>query len=417
MSLSNLEDALVSAIATATRRPWQRPDILLMLMAAAVPLSFASWQALLNNFAIDRAAFTGAEMGILQSVREIPGFLAFAVVFVLFLMREQRLALISLVLLGVGTAATGFFPTVWGLYLTTFVMSLGFHYYETVQTSLALQWLDKAKAPETLGRIIAVGSFTGLLSFGLIYVAFDWGGMDFQWVYLIAGGATVAIAAVAWTAFPFFPQPVEQHRRIVLRKRYWLYYAITFLSGARRQIFVVFAGFMMVERFGYTVGDISLLFLINGALNVWFAPKIGRLIARWGERRALVVEYVGLIVVFVSYAFVTSGAVAAVLYVLDHLFFAMAIAMKTYFQKIADPADMAPTAGVAFTINHIAAVVMPAAFGFVWLVAPSAVFLAGAAFAALSLICALNVPRDPQPGNETVLFRWGVPMRAQVPAE
>ena len=112
-------------------------------MAGAVPLSFATWQALLNNFAIERAAFSGAEIGILQSLREVPGFLAFAVVFLRYVLREQHIALVSLTLLGIGTAVTGFFPTVLGLYLTTVFMSVGYHYYETIQTSLSLQWVDK----------------------------------------------------------------------------------------------------------------------------------------------------------------------------------------------------------------------------------------------------------------------------------
>ncbi len=64
---------------------WRRPEILLMLMTLAVPLSFAAWQTLINNFAIEQASFTGREMGILQSLREIPGFLAFAVVFLLLI--------------------------------------------------------------------------------------------------------------------------------------------------------------------------------------------------------------------------------------------------------------------------------------------------------------------------------------------
>jgi hypothetical protein len=240
---------------------WRRPELLLLLMAGAVPLSFAAWQALLNNFAIERAAFTGAEIGILQSLREVPGFLAFAVVFLLFLVREQRLAYLSLLLLGLGTAVTGYFPSVLGLYITTVVMSLGYHYYETLQISLSLQWIDKKKAPETLGRIIAIGSFTSILTFGLIWLAFDLAGLDFRWVYLLGGGLTVALAAFAWLAFPQFPEKVRQHRHMVLRRRYWLYYLLTFMSGARRQIFIVFAGFLMVEKFGYSVGQITLLFL------------------------------------------------------------------------------------------------------------------------------------------------------------
>ena len=145
---------------------------------------------------------------------------------------------------------------------------------------------------------------------------------------------------------------------LFLRRRYWLYYALTFFSGARRQIFVVFAGFMMVEKFGYSVSQIALLYLINHVFNYLFAERIGALIGRIGERRALIIEYVGLIVVFTGYAFVNEATLAAVLYVIDHLFFALAIAMSTYLQKIGDPEDMAGTAGVSFTINHIAAVVI-----------------------------------------------------------
>ncbi|MCG8505329.1 MAG: MFS transporter [Sphingomonadales bacterium] len=384
---------------------WRRPEILLYLLAAAVPLSFATWSALLNNFAIERAAFTGAEMGILQSIREIPGFLAFAVIFVLLLVREQRLAYLSLLLLGLGTAATGAFPTIAGLYITTFIGSLGFHYFQTLQTSLSLQWLDKSKAPEILGRIIAVGSFTSIATFGLIWLASDVLRLDYFWIYIAGGGATVAVALYCWLAFPAYEETVVQHKRVVLRKRYWLYYALTFMSGARRQIFVVFAGFLMVEKFGYSVSEIALLFLLNAAINVVLAPRIGRLIGRIGERRALIFEYIGLIGVFVAYAFVEDGRLAAGLYVVDHLFFALAIAIKTYFQKIADPADIAATAGVGFTINHIAAVAIPAAFGFVWLISPALVFLAGAGMAAVSLLLSFNVPTRPEPGNEVIRGR------------
>ena len=190
----------------------------------------------------------------------------------------------------------------------------------------------------------------------------------------------------------------------MLRRRYWLYYALTFMSGARRQIFIVFAGFLMVEKFGYKVEEITLLFLLNAVLNIFLAPRIGRLIAHRGERRALICEYSGLICVFVTYAFVENAMLAAGLYIVDHIFFALAIAIETYFQKIAKPRDIAATAGVSFTINHIAAVAIPAAFGFVWLISPAAVFLAGAAMAAVSLLLSLNVPRHPRAGREVL---WG----------
>ena len=400
-----------------TDKSWRRPEVLLLLMACAVPLSFATWQTLLDNFAIHRAAFTGAEIGMLQSLREVPGFLAFAVVFLMLVMREQSIALVSLALLGVGTALTGWFPTVLGLYCTTVLMSVGFHYYETMQISLSLQWIDKRRAPEILGRLIAAGSFASIITFGLVWLAFELLQLDYRWVYMIGGGITAGIALVCWLAFPRFPETVQQHRHIVLRKRYWLYYALTFMSGARRQIFIVFAGFLLVQKFGFDVATITLLFLVNAGINIWLAPRIGRLIGRFGERRALVFEYVGLIGVFTAYAFVNSAAIAAMLYVVDHLFFALAIAIKTYFQKIADPSDIAATAGVGFTINHIAAVLLPALFGLLWLVSPALVFLAGAAMAGVSLLLALNVPRHPQSGNEVLLGKhFGGQRGSEVPA-
>ena len=382
---------------------WRRPEVLLFLMAGAVPMSFATWQALLNNFAIERAAFSGADMGVLQSLREVPGFLAFAVVFLLIVLREQTLALVALLLLGIGTALTGWFPSVLGLWFTTIVMSLGYHYYATVEMSLALQWTETDRTAVMLGRLIAVGSATSIVAFGLIWLAFDTARLDFRWVYMIGGGVTVAVVAVGWLVFPRFPAAVDQRLRMVLRKRYWLYYLLTFLSGARRQIFVVFAGFLMVEKFGYSVGEISLLFLLNATINMWLAPRVGRLIARWGERRALIFEYGGLVFVFTGYAFVEHAGLAAALYVVDHLFFALAIALTTYFQKIADRADIASTAGVSFSIDHTAAVIVPASFGLLWLVSPAAVFLAGAALAAVSLALSFNVPARPEPGNEVVL--------------
>ena len=374
-----------------------------------MPLAFRSWQALLNNFAIERAGFTGVEIGILQSLREIPGLLAFTVVFVLLLVREQTLAVVSLIVLGIGVAITGVFPGVLGLYVTTVIMSVGFHYLETVNQSLSLQWLKKETAAQNLGRMIAIGSFAALLTYGMVYLMLDWFGFSMESVYLAGGGAAVLIGLGAWLLFPRYRQPVEQRKHLLMRRRYWLYYALTFMAGARRQIFIVFAGFLMVEKFGFDAAAIAAMFLVNGVLNMVLAPKIGRLIGKWGERKALTFEYIGLIGVFAAYSFVETAWIAVVLYILDHLFFTMAIAIKTYLQKIADPADLAPTAGVAFSINHIAAVGLPALLGLVWVISPAAVFLTGAVLAFGSLLLARLIPESPEPGFEVILSPSGRP--------
>ena len=392
---------------------WRSPLVMLILMAVAMQLSHQTWHTLVNNFAIGEAKFTGREIGILQSVREIPGFLAFGAVLVLLLMREQSLALISLACLALGTALTGFFPTEYAFYATTLLMSLGFHYYETMNQSLALQWLPKGQAAHGMGKILSASSFAALAAYGLIYTTWTVLELDFKQVYLIAGGLTFALVTFLYLAFPYFKQEVEQHKQLILRRRYWLYYALTFMGGARRQIFIVFAGFMMVQKFGYSVSAITTLFLVNHLFNMLLAPYIGKLIGRFGERKALTLEYVGLVIIFTMYAFVENPWVAAGLYVADHGFFAMAIAIKTYFQKIADPADIAPTAGVSFSINHVAAVFLPVLLGFVWLSSPAAVFLIGAAMAGVSLILARLIPHAPAPGHEVI---WQKP-RAFEPAE
>ncbi len=384
---------------------WKRPEILLMLMAALSPLSFATWQSLLNNFAIDKAAFTGANMGMLQTLREVPGFLSFAVVFLLLVLSEQTVLVLSMALLGVGTALTGLFPSVIGLYCTTIIMSTGFHFAETANQSLSLQWLEKSTAPRVFGRILSVGAFASLAAYGLIYVVLKWLSLDYVASYAVAGLSTAVVALGAWVLFPHFPAQVSQRKHLVLRSRYWLYYVFTFLSGARRQIFVVFAGFMMVEKFHYGVTAITGLFLLNQLINLVLAPAVGRLIERLGERMALMVEHAGLVVVFLGYAVVEDADWAAVLYVVDNLFFSMAIALKTYLQKIADPADLAPTSGVAFSINHIAAVVIPVTFGLLWLDNPAWVFEFGAGLAAVALAFTVLVPRHPKRGYEVAW--WG----------
>jgi len=381
----------------------QSPEFLILLMTIGSAISWAVWLNLLNNFAIEEIDFTGAEMGILQSVREIPGFLAFTVIFVLAFIREQKLAYISLALLGTGIAITGFVETNMNFYLATIIMSTGFHYFETINGSLTLQWIEKDKTAEFLGRVIATRSAASIVSFSFVWLLYEQFHFSYLWLYLLGGGISVMIVLYCWKNFPLFPEKVSQTKKIILRKRYWLYYALQFMSGARRQIFVVFAGFLMVEKFNFSVAEISLLLLANAAINVFFAPKIGRLIQRFGERKSLIFEYVGLAFIFIGYAFVESGYFAVFLYIADHLFFSIAIALKTYFQKIADPADIASSAGVSFTINHIAAVFIPVVFGLIWLYSPSLVFLAGAGMACISLLLAFNMPSEPTPGNEVLM--------------
>ncbi|MEM7198084.1 MAG: MFS transporter, partial [Pseudomonadota bacterium] len=218
MSAENPQQTLSSSILS--------PAVLLMAMAAVMQISFAPWMLMVNNFAVEVLSFSGKDIGIQQSVREIPGFLSFAAVFLLFLGREQTWAYISLLVLAGAAAATGFFPTFTGFLITTFISSVGFHYYETMHQSLTLQWLPKKTAPAIMGKIISVGSFSQLATFGFVFGASAWFAIEFTKLFFITGLIGFAGALILWGAYPAFRDGVPQHKKLILRKRYWLYYAL-----------------------------------------------------------------------------------------------------------------------------------------------------------------------------------------------
>lgn len=400
MKIVRLEDA--------HRLPvWRRPTSLLFVMAMAMPIAFATWSALLNNFVIEVASFEGTDIGWLHTVREIPGFFAIGVIALIMFIREQVLGLVALVVLGAATAVTAQFPSMAGILTVTMLSSIGFHYYETVNQSLQLQWLDKKRAPQMLGWLLSAGSAATLVAYFLIVLSWDRLGLTYTIVYWMAGGFTTVVALLCLVAYPQFESPHPQLKTFVLRKRYWLYYALQFMSGARRQIFVVFAAFMMVQKFDFAVDDTTQLFMVALVVNIVAAPMLGRVVAYFGERRALVMEYAGLCIVFACYAgiyYLGWGVVlAVVLYIVNQIFFSLALAIKTYFQKIADPQDIAPTAAVAFTINHIAAVFLPVLLGILWEhYSPGLVFVLAVILAFGSLLLSLLIPRHPAPGHETV---------------
>lgn len=405
--------SLPDAAPHASRLTFWRSSPLAFLMALTFInwIGFASWSALLNNYAKEAAGFTGLEIGILQSVREIPGFLAFTAVFLFMVLREQMLAYLSLVTLGIGVALTGLFPTFGGLMATTLIMSIGFHYYETSAQSLALQILPRAEAPRLLGRIAGATATAQLLAFGGNALAWQFV-PDYTLLFLVAGIAAIVLTLAAAFYFKPFNGTVKQNKGFILRRRYWLYYCLTFMSGARRQIFTAFGGFLLVERFGYSVSAVASVLLVTYSINIFAGPWLGSLVQKLGERATIMMENVSLVVVFVGYAAASyglfgalGGKVAGALFILDGVFFILTLAQRTYFQKIADPADISPTAAVAFTINHIAAVALPVTFGLIWIRDPAIVFVIGAGIACVSLSLAFLVPRHPAPGRETVLAR------------
>ena len=204
-------------------------------------------------------------------------------------------------------------------------------------------------------------------------------------MYLLMGGVLCGMGLWRFLQNLVRSDLPVQRKKMIFRKRYALSYFLTFMAGAPRQIFMAFAVFLIVKRFGFTVQEITLLFIANNAVNYCLSPLIGKAIVRYGERRVFSLEYAGMILIFTAYACVQTRWMVAALYVLDHIFYNFAIAIRTYFPKVADPRDIAPSMAVGFTINHIAAVVLPVIGGMLWMVDYRIPFVGGAVLALVSL--------------------------------
>jgi hypothetical protein len=355
----------------------------LIVMTVASTAGLQAWRTLFNNFAVEIAHLGADHVGIVQSVREVPGFLTFLVVYVILVMREYRLSALSILILGIGVAITGALPSFVGIMLTTLVMSLGFHYYEITNQSLTLQYFDETVSPWVFGKQRA---YAALSNIGIgVFIYLSAAVLNYTQMYFVFGGLIMVVGVWGFAQDPTRKDLIPQRKQMILRKKYWLFYFLTFMAGARRQIFMAFAVLLLVEKFEYSIQEVTLLFVVNNGINYFLSPLIGKGIIRFGERKVLSLEYSSLVFVFLAYAFVESKLLVGVLYIFDHIFFNFSIAIRTYFQKVGDPRDIAPSMAMGFTINHIAAVVLPAVGGMLWLIDYRIPFVFGAFLSMISL--------------------------------
>ena len=361
----------------------------LIILTISSTVGLQVWRTLFNNFAVEVAGLDGNHVGMIQSVREIPGFLALLAIYAILVIKEHRLSALSILVLGIGVAVTGLFPSYLGLLLTTLLMSFGFHYYETTNMSLTLQYFDKGTSPWVFGKQRSFAAASSIAVGILIYfLAFL---LNYTQIYLSLGGLIIAAAMWGFMQNPTGQSVIPQRKKMILRKQYWLFYFLTLMAGARRQIFIAFAVLLLVQKFQYSVQEITILFVINNIINFFLSPVIGKGIIRFGERKVLSLEYGCLVFVFMAYAITDSKLMVAVLYILDHIFFNFSIAIRTYFQKVGDPRDIAPSMAMGFTINHIAAVFLPAIGGLFWIIDYRIPFLGGAAMALISLMAVQKI--------------------------
>ena len=370
----------------------RRMYLFLFMLTFACTVAFQSWSIMCTNFAVDVVGLNAAQLGVIRSVQEVPGLLTALVIALLYLVREETLAAFVVLALGLGVLLTGMFPSYGGMLATTLLLSTGFHFFEANNQSLLLQAYDTRVAPLVMGRLRGLTAGGNLLAGVLILGCSSF--LGFPQMYLIVGGLASCAALYALHRRPDCSGLPKQRTGVTLKSRYWLFYALTILAGARRQIFTVFSLLLLVERFGYSIAGISMLFIINNAISWFLNPLIGKAINAWGERRLLTLEYVVVLGIFSGYALLDNHLLICILYIIDQIVFNFGIAVRTFFQKIAAPEDIAPSMAVSVTINHIAAVGVPAVGGMLWLIDYSIPFWMGAGLALVSLLLVQYISRE-----------------------
>ena len=349
-------------------------------------LGFQIWRTLINNFSVEELSVDPARIGILQSVREIPGLLGFLAVFLAFLIPHVRILTLTLLMMGGGLLLCGVSADYPSLVAGTLFMSFGFHYFGTSNQSIIL--LGSGERTGTiLGKVRSAQSVASVAGAGAVFILVPFLGLRGMYE---AAGLVVILGALVFAERGTDGTGSLEKKGIVFRRRYWLYYALTFLNGSRRHIFTTFAIYLLVFEFSLTAATISLLFLINNLLNIYALRKFGVLIDRVGERIVLAGNFFLLIWVFLGYAFIRYLPLLFLLFFIDELLFGFSMAVQSYLRKIAAPDEVSGQVSLGMTLNHVAALVIPVAGGYLWKAYGYHVpFLIGVAIALITFVLAL----------------------------
>ena len=346
------------------------------------------------NFLVQELSIQAPEMGLLETVREVPGLAMAGVAAATAAVPEPLLGAISLFVGALGVSGLFLVQSIPAATLAVFVWSFGLHGFLPISSSLTLSLAEEHSKGRRVGQIAGVTALGMLAAMTLVFLAAE--AVGFRVLYLVAAGAVCLGAIALWR----LPRPAVRllKPRFVVRRSYSLYYVLTFLDGCRRQIFMTFAVFALVKVFGVSVQQIALLMMVSTALNLYAGPRVGRWIDAVGERRVLIIANAGVIAVFVGYAAIPSVPVLFLLYVVDSLLFTLSLALTTYLGRLAPAEDLTPSLSLGVTVNHLATVAMPFSGGLLWQAFGYQVpFLVGSGIALVALLVTFRMRDAPRP--------------------
>ncbi|HIG47959.1 MAG TPA: MFS transporter [candidate division Zixibacteria bacterium] len=381
---------------------WNKDFKLLAVATCGVGIFFGIQLTLFNNFIVDQFGIEPHELGTLEALREIPGLLNVLMVALLIRRSLPVMGCVMLVIMGLGLMTYGGVTNVFTLAVVSFFWSIGFHGWIPLGQSMALRFSPPGNKGKWLGQLRSVESIAWLTAIGACLLTLET--LRYQGLFFLAGATTVLGGlALLWATRQ---TGLKEEKGFVFKRRYSVYYALNFLQGFRKQMFITFAIFALVKVHGMPVETTMILMLINQVLVALTGPLMGRMVDNWGERRMLSASYIGLALVFFGYAVIQDRATLYVLFCIDNLIFFGGIALTTYIYKITPEKDLKPTLSMGVTMNHIAAVIAPLVGGVAWYyLGYQVIFFSGSALAIISLIVSQKVDPEGMLAREIAVSR------------
>jgi len=375
-------------------------ELLLFGMAVfAVGIGVNIFDSTFNNFLDERYMVTPFQRSFLEFPRELPGFLVVFVSAGLAFLCSRRLGAVTMLLSVAGVLLMGFAaPTYALMAIWLFVYSMGQHMFFPLSSTIGMELASKGRTGKRLGQLNAVTNVAKILGGLLVVLGFRFMNFKFEHTFVIAAVVFGVASIILFSMKRGEAQPAKNYLR--LHKEYKLYYGLITISGARKQLFITFAPWVLVTVFNQPTQIIASLLLIGGVIGIIFQPILGQAIDRFGERFVLTTEAVILIIICFGYGFAKSifpeniaFLIVCGCYLIDQMIFSVGMARATYLKKIArEPDHVQSTLTAGVTIDHIFSISAAILGGIIWNVYGfQYVFLFGALLAAINFFVAGRV--------------------------
>ncbi len=378
-------------------KAYDRQFLLFLLVSVFLGLGQSVDGSTMNNFLKDEFNMMILQRSALELPRELPGFLVFIIVGSLYSLGDVRIAAIANMLAAIGMLLLGFIPPVYSfVVICIFIYSSGQHIYMPLYNSIAMNFANDGRLGRKLGQVSAANTAALVFGSAVLFVIFRF--IKVSYTVTFTCGAIAFFTASVLLLFMKSHKRERTRKRFVFKKEYKVFYLLSVLYGARKQIFVTFGPWVLIDIYGQKVATMTLLFFIISVASIAFKPFLGHMIDKIGEKKVLGMEAIALFFVCLGYSTADlllpfQGAVILICacYVLDQLSSAVSMARATYLRKIAINEDeVSSTLSLGISIDHIMSMTLPVIGGLVWYSSGSNgykyVFLGGAFIAILNYI-------------------------------